>query len=352
MLAQLILDGGRRVDWDDGEVGAWTAHDESGRLVRPTPPSAPAAIDVRHLRYFLAVVEELHFGRAAERMHMSQPPLSQAIRKLEEQLGVQLLYRTSRVVEATDAGLIFAERARRILAGLDVAVAEARGACGRPPAVRIGCVRQLGVDRLHEFLVAAREALPDATIDVTHQAALTQLGHLACADLDLGILCRGQASGEVEVVPLFAGEPLSVHVHSGHRLADVEVVRPEDLAGEDLLTFPRAENPALHDHMLATAQESGYVFAAVRETSGCDPRDLMLAVASGAGVALQPLSFMERGHPGSFVVRRPIDPSLASPEMVLAWRSHPPRHLQPIVASLRELARRMRRGDNGGARAP
>src|SRR3954447_5158313 len=99
----------------------------------------PPAIDIRHLRYFLAVVEELHFGRAADRLHIAQPPLSQAIRKLETELGVQLFHRTSREVVVTEAGVVFAEEARKILVGFDVAVAEARHAGGANAVLRIGC---------------------------------------------------------------------------------------------------------------------------------------------------------------------------------------------------------------------
>src|SRR4051812_36075260 len=110
------------------------------------------SIELRHLRYFLAVVEELHFGRAATRLDMAQPPLSRAIRKLEESLGVQLLTRSSRAVAPTAAGLVFAEEARKVLADVEQAVSAARHAGGGPPEVRGGRGFPLSPRILHRLL--------------------------------------------------------------------------------------------------------------------------------------------------------------------------------------------------------
>ena len=117
----------------------------------PSSLRSPPGIEARHLRYFLAVFEELHFGRAAESLYMAEPPLSQAIRKLEDNLGLPLFERTSRAVSPTEAGRIFAEHARRVLAGLDLAVAEARRAGALETDLRIGCVHDLPLNACFGF---------------------------------------------------------------------------------------------------------------------------------------------------------------------------------------------------------
>src|SRR5947209_20290814 len=103
---------------------------QTTRLPQTDMSPLPPPVEIRHLRYFLAVSDELHFRRAAERLHIAQPPLSQAIQKLEAELGVRLLERTSRVVSVTPAGAVFADLARKVLAEFEVAVAEARRAGG------------------------------------------------------------------------------------------------------------------------------------------------------------------------------------------------------------------------------
>src|SRR2546421_518408 len=129
------------------------------------PQSPP--VEVRHLRYFLAVSEELHFRRAAERLHIAQPPLSQAIQKLEAALGVRLLERTSRAVAPTAAGLVFAEEARKVLASLERGVAKTRGAANGQVQPRVGCVTHLPMDHLQRLLAALRRRKPGIRPEAT-----------------------------------------------------------------------------------------------------------------------------------------------------------------------------------------
>src|SRR6266508_1338457 len=148
-------------------------------------------IELRHLRYFVMVSEELHFRRAAERLYMAQPPLSQAIRQLEEQLGVQLLDRTSRVVTLTEAGRVFAEEARKLLSGVELAVAAARRAGGGVLSLQIGFPPYLPTEPLVRFLDGLHEREPRVRPEVRHLFAFEQVGRLQRGELDLGIFPGG-----------------------------------------------------------------------------------------------------------------------------------------------------------------
>ena len=302
----------------------------------------PVTIGLRHLRYFLAVFEELLFGRAAERLHIAQPPLSQAIRKLEDELGVQLLQRTSRVVAPTEAGRVLAEEARKVLDSFELAVAETRRAGGAGTTLRIGYVPYLPIDPLLHFLHALRERNPDWQTQITHLFSLDQLGLLRRGELDLGIFPAADEHTEIETEPLFDGEPLAAFLPTDHRLAAKPVLGPADLDGEILLTGQRAANPALYDRMLALIHAAGYRFARVREMSGTSGRDLMLGVAGGLGVTLAPSSLKDAGEAGGVVIRRSLDPPLSLPDTVVAWPAKPPRRLAPLLADVREVALELR----------
>jgi DNA-binding transcriptional LysR family regulator len=306
----------------------------------------PPAVELRHLRYFLAVFEELHFGRAAKRLRIAQPPLSQAIRKIEAELGVQLFERTSRMVSATDAGTAFAIEAKKVLAAFDVAVAEARQAGGAASPLRIGCVPHLPIQPLLRFLGSLHERDPNVRVQVTHLNFLEQVRFLSAGELDLGIFHAAADHPELEFEPLFVGEPLAAFLPPGHPLADHRVLKPADLRKETLVVFPQEANPALHERTLARIDEAGYRFGGLREAGGMNPRDVMLSVAEGLGVALGPVSLQEVSDVGSIVLRRPLDPPLTMPDMVVAWRADPPGRLKEKLALVREVAKTLHAADS------
>jgi DNA-binding transcriptional LysR family regulator len=302
-------------------------------------------IELRHLRYFLAVSEELHFHRAAARVHISQPPLSQAIRQLERELGVQLLRRTSRAVSLTEAGRAFAEDARNVLAHFNVAVAEARRAGSASPALRIGCVPDLPLDQLRRFLVELNAQDSVLQAEVTHLLAPEQVRRLLMGELDLGVFHHAQDHAGIEFEPLFPGEPLAAFLAPGHRLAGKQTLGPDDLRDEVLIASPRAADPALHDHVLAVANERGYQFSTVREASGDHPRDLMLAVASELGIALAPASLHLISGADQIVIRRPLEPPGKMPDVIVAWHAQRPRELWTALVAVGNTARQLRLGE-------
>jgi DNA-binding transcriptional LysR family regulator len=307
---------------------------------------AGLAIEFRHLRYFLAVSEELHFGRAARKLHISQPPLSQAIRKLETELGVQLFERTSRVVKLTEAGRIFAEEARKVLADVELAVGAARRATGAASMLRIGCVPHLPIEHLLAFLEALYERSPNDRPQVTHITSGEQVARLRSAELDVGIFNDDGEEEGLEEEPLFPREPLVAFLAPDHPLAEHAVLGPSDLARENLVVFPQAASVAPHDRWLALLERAGYRFARVREAGGPDPRDLLLAVAGRLGVMLAPASLAAVSDAGALVARRELDPPVMLANIVVAWRANPPARLQESLLVVREIARELRAAAN------
>jgi len=305
---------------------------------------AALAIELRHLRYFLAVIDELHFGRAAERLHMAQPPLSQAIRRLESELGVQLLYRTSRVVTPTKAGRVFAEHAREILAGFDLAVSSARRMGDDGATVRVGCSPSQPMEELGRFLQALRDRVPSLELSVQDLLVGDQIRLLRSRELALGIFPGvGEVEG-IEAAPLFPGELMAAFLSADHALASREVLGPTDLRDETLVVIPEVLlTREYRDRYLARVASAGYRFADVHEAGGASPRELLLPVAAGLGVALHRASLGATSGASGAVVRRPLDPPLPLPETVLAWSANPAQELLYVIAAAREVARELGR---------
>ncbi|MDX6645202.1 MAG: hypothetical protein QOK40_929 [Miltoncostaeaceae bacterium] len=308
----------------------------------PVRSGASPVIELRHLRYFMAVVEELHFGNAARRLHIAQPPLSQAIRRLEAELGVQLFDRTSRSVTVTEAGRVLAEEARCVLTSFEHLLAEVGRTGGAEELLRIGCPPQVPMDRLQLFLLGILEGASGCEVEVTHLHTPDQVLRLSAGQLDLGMVHAGDEYDGIGLEPLFQGEPLQAVLPASHRAAARPVVGPADLRGEPLVLFPRRANPWLHDRVVTLAEGAGYGFSHVRETGSAQAQDVIPAVATGRGVALAPPSVLELAQRRLGVVSRPLVPPLAMPDTMLAWRSPPSSRLRPIVAAARALARKLR----------
>ncbi|MDX6369081.1 MAG: hypothetical protein QOG93_583 [Gaiellaceae bacterium] len=295
-----------------------------------------AGIELRHLRYFLMVSEELHFRRAADRLYMAQPPLSQAIRKLESELGVVLLKRTNRTIGLTEAGRVFEEEARKVLAEFDAAVEQARRAGGEL-TLEIGCAPHLPTDVLVRFLDRVHDRVPRLRPELKHMIAFDQIRALQDGQLDLGIFPSATPIPKLQTELLSAREPLAAFVMPGHRLAEKEVLGPSDFADETLISYQREGNP-LFAAWLEEAERIGYRFRAQYD-AGTESRACILAVAAGKGVALLPAASFAVSDDGPTVIRRPIDPPLVLAETVIAWRVPASDELLPVIGKVREVAR-------------
>jgi DNA-binding transcriptional LysR family regulator len=300
-------------------------------------PIGAEGIELRLLRYFLAVAEELHFGRAAKGLHISQPPLSQAVRKLEGQLGVELFQRGSSGVALTDAGAIFAEEARKVLADVEAAVAAARRAAGAG-SLRVGYAGYIQLEPLHGFIAALRERNAIENADVARLPAVEQLRRLRDGRLDLGIFPETDDQGGIKSEPFLPEEPLAAFMAPEHPLAENEAITPGDLFEERVLVFSSA-NPPLWEVCRQRFEEVGYRFNALGDLTGSnDGRDGLLAASTGHGVVLLPASLQETNRADSLVVQRPLDPPVSMPHTVVAWRTDPPPQLAQIISVVRELA--------------
>ena len=258
-------------------------------------------MELRHLRYFQAVAEELHVGRAAQRLHMAQPPLSRQIQALEAELGLTLFERTRRGVTLTAAGAAYLERVRDVFAAVDRAAAAARrAAVGELGRLAIGYVSSLAYVGLAELLRAFREAWPHVEVIVREGPPQEQLDALIEGRLDVGFV-RGPVVEGGLVAEIARREPLVVALPPRHPLARRARVELGDLAGEPMLTFARARSPGFFDHVMGLCRAAGFTPKIVQEAPLID---LVSLVSAGFGVALVPQSLQRVVRRGMVV--RPL----------------------------------------------
>lgn len=275
-------------------------------------------LELRHLRYFLALAEELNFGRAAERLGIAQPGLSQQMRALEEIVGTPLLDRSRRAVRLTLAGELLAREARETLAKAEDALTAARragqGEVGRLAVGYVGSAAYTGL--LTSILGAFREACPEVELAITEMTMQQQLEAMAADRLDIGFI-RPPVSLPMGVTSFpVLHEPVALALPASHRLAAGEAVPLEAMAGETFITPHHAPGVSFHRHTVLACQAAGF-----HPKLGPQGRDFMTIAsmaAVGLGVALVPRSVSCIQLPG--VAYRPLARMTVTAELAVAHR--------------------------------
>ncbi|WP_335937322.1 LysR family transcriptional regulator [Streptomyces sp. PTD5-9] len=242
-------------------------------------------MELRHLRYFAVLAEELHFGRAAERLHMAQPPLSQRIRDLERELGVRLFDRTRHRVQMTEAGALLLEHVRPVLAGVDTArEAMRRIRPGEAGVLRVGVPPDTGPTVLRTLTAGFADRVPDVLIDLHELTTDEQLARLREGELDAGVVRHPSDTVGLESGPV-ARRELGVVLRADHAAAaGGGAVRLRDLDGAPLVIFPRAMAPRLYDHMLTVCRDEGFLPGSIRHAR--NPNFVHGLVLAGRGIHL------------------------------------------------------------------
>jgi len=243
-------------------------------------------LELRHLRYFVAVAEELHFGRAAERLHLSQPPLSQQIRRLEEILGYPLFARTSRSVKLTSAGEILLERARRTLRNVQRDVSEIRSVGeGEVGSLNVGFVGSAMLTTLPEIFRKYREAYPRVHLRLYESFTSEVVKGLENGTLDAGILRDSDVLDTLHVTPLFS-EPYVAVLPATHQCAKQKSISPGMLRDEPFVYYPRSAGARAFEKPLTLFEEHGFRPHIVQEASHW--LSILRLVGAGLGVSVAP----------------------------------------------------------------
>ena len=274
-------------------------------------------VELRHLRYFIAVAEELNFSRAAQRMHMAQPPLSAAIRQLEREIGVDLFVRTTREVKLTDGGRAFLEGARRTLADAEQAAEDAkRAAAGELGRLRIAYSWSTRFETLPALGRAFRASHPDVELLAQEMWNARMPPAFGTGSIDIALSLCPEIAAELEFAPI-RNERLVVLLPEAHALTREDAIPLSALADEEFVLFPRDIAPRLYDAFVAIYRRAGFE-PRVRNESFHTGWDLgVLAEIPAAAVAPQTVA---GGLPDGIVAVALSEPT-DSLETCLVWRS-------------------------------
>jgi DNA-binding transcriptional LysR family regulator len=292
-------------------------------------------MDLRQLRYFVAVAEERHFGRAAQRLHMSQPPLSMQIKALERELGIELLERSSRRVALTDAGRAFLERSRTILGAVEEAREVARGAeQGTRGRFEVGFISSASLSLLPPSIRLFRERFGGVELELKELTSAQQVDALYEGEIKVGLVRLPMRAPGIRFEPVFE-ERLVVAVPSGHVLEKLDRVSLEAIVDLPLIFFTRQLIPGFHAQIVELFQRVG-AFPKVAQHA-VHLQTIVGLVASGVGIAILPASAERASREG--VVYRALDVPDATSWMGLAWvEGDESKLVKNFIATVREAA--------------
>ncbi|MEX3982514.1 LysR family transcriptional regulator [Paraburkholderia sp. EG287A] len=276
-------------------------------------------MEFRHLKYFVTVAEERHFTRAAERLGMAQPPVSQQVQKLEHEVGAPLFRRLTRGVELTDAGRVLYEDARKILDLVEQARCRVKSAArGLTGSVRVGLASSVTFHPvIPEVVWAYRESHPQVTISPSESNISALVDDLTQERIDVAVIRQtSPVSERVKIAPLLDERMLLV-LPPAHRLADSAHIGLADVAQERLILFPRSIAPVLYDDVISACQCAGFSPQLGQEST--QVASAVSMVAAGFGVTVVPHSIQQLHHSG--VTYHEIEGTQPTAQIVVAYRS-------------------------------
>jgi DNA-binding transcriptional LysR family regulator len=294
-------------------------------------------IELRHLRYFVAVAEELHFGRAAERLHLAQPPLSQQIRKLEDLLGYQLFARTSRSVSLTHAGEALLQRAQRTLRNVQRDIDETRSiGRGDVGSLHIGFIGSAMLTTLPGIFRSYREEYPGVRLHLHESFTAMVREGLENGTLDAGILRDGDPMEGMHTTTILS-EPFVAVLPATHSSAKQKSISISVLRDEPFVYYPRSAGARAYEKPLTLCEEHGFRPQIVQEASHW--LTILRLIGAGLGVSIAPACV--RRIASADVVCLPLRGAKAVSNTELAWLAGDTR---PIVQRFKRIAESTRPG--------
>ena len=291
-------------------------------------------MELRHLRYFVAVAEELSFTRAAERLHIGQPPLSHQIQMLEAEVGALLLERSKRWVRLTEAGKLFLDDARRVLALSEQAVQTARRAeRGEAGELRVGFTFSTPLTPLFATIVNRyRQRYPGVTLTLQEMSTVPQFEAIADRTLDLGLVRPPEvAVSDTVSMTVLRHDPLTLVLPLDHPLAKKKKVAISDLQGQAFVMYPKTAGTGIYYQIFRLCRAAGFLPTIAMEAN--EASTIIGLVAAGCGISVLPSSFDIIRMGG--VCYRPLADPEANTTLLLAQRKD---EVSPLVAAFVAIA--------------